>query len=553
MTDDVQKLQMAEVHKTEFGWTRSEIGMILIFLTALFFFRIYNLTSYDVLSADGTGYGPTGQAFFKTGDFKVFGSISGPVYPFFVGLLNLIVPDIESSLRMVSVFFSTMTVGVVYFMGRAFYNKPAAIAAALFCATLPFLHGMSGFDITEPTFTFFLLAGTFAFWKAYIEMNRLYAVVAGLLLVISYLTRSEGFITCFALSVFAVIELATRFRQSGKQLLLSVMIPFWLSFMLLFAPYLVYLHNMTGEWHLSGKAAGNAQVIKAYLGLTNDGIDVKFRFNKSGDGFDTAKGEGLGKLIRENPQVFLFNIKKNFSELPAALNGAMPWYLLFAAAAAFFVFPWNRKDLLARACIISICSPLIIYILFFVQQRGFHPYISALCVMAGAGVSLPGRFLEKSGIVVVLRPLTSILLLALPLAGYYVYLDFPREKPPYNYEQDGGRRDDKHIGLRLKKILPPDAIIMTRSGRIAFYAEKPMIIPPQEPYEKIMDYAQKNRVTHLILTIMLANMRPQLQPLFAPLENPGVPFTPPAGIKMIYAGIEPGGLPYIVYELGVKP
>lgn len=548
MTSNVQDQQDISVERGAPEWTRREIGMLMMFIGSVLLFRIYNLGSYDVLSADGTSYGPIGRAFFTSGDFKVFGTLSGPGYSFFVGLLNLFVPDMESSLRLVSVIFSSLTVAVVYCMGRAFYNRQSAIAAALLCATLPFLHGMSGIDITEPTFTFFLLAGTYVFWRSYCAANPWYAAAAGFLMVVSYLTRSEGFITWFALSVFALIDLAMRFRRDGRVLLLRVMIPFWLAFLLFFAPYMVYLHTMTGEWHLSGKAAGNAQVIKSYLGLNKDGVDVKFRFNKAGDGFDVAKGEGLGKLFRENPDVFFFNVRKNISELPGALNGAMPWYLLLAAAAALALFPWQRRDVLARACVVSICSPLLIYILFFVQQRGFHPYVSALCVTAGAGICLTGRLMNKAGLHGKLFSVAPLALLAFPLAGYYLYLDFPRQKPPYHYEQDGARRDDKHIGQRLKKILPPDAYIMTRSGRIAFYAEKQFLIPPQESYADIMAYALKNRITHLIVTPQIMAMRPQLQPLFGPIETPFAPFTPPPEVTLIYTGMEPGGLPYLVYQ-----
>jgi 4-amino-4-deoxy-L-arabinose transferase-like glycosyltransferase len=546
---DTHDQQTIRADKTVPAWTRLEIGFLSVFLCLVVFFRVINLSSYDVLSADGTSYGPIGQSFFRTGDFKVFGFLSGPGYSFFVGLFNLFFSDIETSLRVTSLFFSSMTVGVVYCMARAFYNRQSAVAAALLCATLPFLHGMSGIDITEPTFTFFLLAGVFVFWKAYTECTSLYAAVAGLLLVVSYLTRSEGFITWFALSVFAGIDLGLRFRQDSKRLFLRVMVPFWLTFMLFFAPYLVYLHNMTGEWHLSGKAAGNAQVIKSYLGLNPDGVDVKFRFKNTANGFDNAEGQGLGKLLREEPAVFFYNIRKNLSELPGAFSGAMPWYLLLAAAAALIVSPWQRRDLYARACIISICSPLVIYILFFVQQRGFHPYVSALCVVSGAGICLTGRLLGKYGLNTTLQPLIPLAVLVIPLTGYYAYLDYPREKPPYHFSQDGARRDDKHIGQRLKKVLPPDAYIMTRSGRIAFYAERPFLIPPQESYSDIMAYAFKNKVTHLIVTPQIMDMRPQLHPLFAPIVNPGAPFVPPPEVNLLYAGREAGGLPYLVYQL----
>jgi len=51
-----------------------------------------------------------------------------------------------------------------------------------------------------------------------------------------------------------------------------------------------------------------------------------------------------------------------------------------------------------------------------------------------------------------------------------------------------------------------------------------------------------------VVTPQLMNMRPQLAPLFGPLVNPGTPFAPPPDLQLIYAGEEPGGLPYLVYK-----
>jgi hypothetical protein len=90
---------------------------------------------------------------------------------------------------------------------------------------------------------------------------------------------------------------------------------------------------------------------------------------------------------------------------------------------------------------------------------------------------------------------------------------------------------------------------MTRSGRVAFYADMPMVIPPQAEPARILEYARKNRVTHLVANIQLMNMRPQLEYLFTPLIQPGTRFIPPTGMEIVHIGEEPGGLPYIVYRL----
>lgn len=520
---------------------KAEYVSLAVFLMTVFLFRTFNLQTYDVLSADGTAYGPVGRSFFQSGSFRVFGTISGPVYPFLAGLFDLVLHDLERSLRMVSVLFSTATTGIVYLFARKLFGVKGAVAAAVICASLPFLHDMSGVDIIEPTFTFFLTASAFLLWCAYLRSSAGYSSAAGLLMGVAYLSRSEGFISWFALTFLLIIVAVNTFRRDGMRLPYRIIAPFCVGFMLLFIPYLVYLHAETGIWQLSGKSALNAQVIREYLGKAN--VDQKFRLGTTG-GFDEGKNESLARLFKEEPELMKQNIMNNIKLLPVTLMDAMTWYLLLAVMAAVACAPWTARYLVARGMLIGICSPLVIYLLFFIQPRGFYPYVAFLCIWAGGGISFVDRIVPQ----VLKRFHISLVITAILLAGF-VYVDFPRQKPPYDYNQDGARRDDKHIGLRLKAVLPQKAVLMTRSGRIGFYSERPYVIPPQESFEAILAYAARNGVTHLVVTPQLIGMRPQLEFLFTPVANPGAPFTPPAGMKIVHAGWEPGGLPYLVYQL----
>jgi len=522
------------------SWTRREILSLLFFLTGVFIFRLYNLQVYDVISADGTSYGPIGRGFFQTGSLKAFGTISGPVYSFLAGLLDIVLHDLERSLRLVSVIFSTATVGIVYLFARSMFGVKGAMSAALFCATLPFLHSMSGIDIIEPTFGFFLVAAAFVFWHGYLRTSALLSAASGLLMGIAYLSRSEGFVSWFALTVFLAVSMFRSMRNEVSRLFLRVMVPFCLGFLVLLIPYMVYLHAETGKWQLSGKSGLNAQVIREYLGKAR--TDQKFSLDAKG-AFDGGQNESLSRLIKEEPELFKQNVRKNLLALPIALVDALTWYLLLAVLIALACVPWDRRFLMARGILVGICSPMVIYLLFFVQPRGLYPYVAFLCVWAGGGIALLERVVPQSW-----KRYPVSLIIAVGICAYFVYLDLPRAKPPYHYTQDGARRDDKHIGQRLKKMLPPDAVVMTRSGRIAFYAERPMIVPPQESYGEIIAYARKNRVTHLIVTNQLVNMRPQLAALYGPLIDPGAPFVPPSGLRLIYIGVEHGGLPYLVYQ-----
>ena len=91
-------------------------------------------------------------------------------------------------------------------------------------------------------------------------------------------------------------------------------------------------------------------------------------------------------------------------------------------------------------------------------------------------------------------------------------------------------------------------MMITRSGRIGFYSERKYLLPPQTDYSGLLKFAKESKVDYLIATPQLLNMRPQLEFLFTPILDPGVPFTPPPELELVAVAQEPGGLPYIVYR-----
>jgi hypothetical protein len=178
------------------------------------------------------------------------------------------------------------------------------------------------------------------------------------------------------------------------------------------------------------------------------------------------------------------------------------------------------------------------------DPRYLYPYIPLLLVACGGGL----QRLEELALPLVRVRFALAAFVALSLSAFYLFGNVPRTPPPYHYSQDGGRFDDKQVGLRLKGLLPPEAVLMTRSGRIGFYAERRMVIPPEADLQSSLDFARRQGVTHIIANIQLYSMRPAFEPLFAPLLVPGAVTSVPE-VELVYAGQEPGGQPYLVYRL----
>ncbi|EHP85928.1 glycosyl transferase family 39 [Geobacter metallireducens RCH3] len=548
MTGDKRTFQLPGIGRIK----SVDAALVLLLIALAAAYSVYGLRQYDVVSADGAGYASSGKAFFKTGDPRCFGTLFPPLYPFLVGLFNLALDNLETSARMVSVFFNALTLIPLYGLALDLWGRRAALCASILFITLPFLHGMSGIDITEPTYTFFALAAAWAFRRCLAARGKGTAFAAGALLGIAYLARPEGFIVAaaFAGILLLLLFLPPRKGWMGQALLLAV---FWCGFLVPAAPYMNYLHNVTGAWQLSGKTGLNSSIIREYRGETPP--DQHMRLNEQGQ--EVGGGNStLLDLMKESPDIFWGNIRDNLHALPRELAGTFPWFLFVLSCIGYLWLPRYepedggeraapaRQGLMDRLLLASVCSPLALYVVYFVQPRGFYAYVPVFLMATGGGLARIDSWVRR------ITPLeTGIVLPIVAVLGlWYVYSGIPAPKPPYHYTQDGARYDDKQVGLRLRSIIPPGATIITRSGRIGFYSQRAYLMPPQGSLAEIIAFADKNHADYLIATIQLLSMRPQLEILYQPLFGTGGNAPPLPGIEAVYIGQEPGGLPYIVYR-----
>lgn len=521
----------------------AEFIFLVVFCVAAFAWKALSVKNQLVISADGTSYCMSGRDFFIDGNPKHFGTVFPPLYPFLIGLFDLFMGNLELAARYVSVLFSTMTIVPVYLVGRVALGRVgAAITCGLF-TLLPLVHTMSAIDIAEPVYTFFMLSGTLLFWhgtaSGNISKRKLYC--SGLLLGLAYLARPESFVTLFSLSLFMAAACFVQYRSSFRLFLIGVVFA-WAGFFTMGLPYMTYLHSVTGAWQLSGKTGTNVNAIKEFKGLAL--TDQRFQLNDKGE-FVSQEGSLTG-LILEEPGLFLLIVKKNVEEFIPALKSALPVYMWPFVLAGFFLLPWRGEGFRYKLFLGGTLSPVLLYLIFYIVSRYLYPYLPLLLILFTYTLLRLDRVVSgRLGI----PPAWVSIAVAIVFGSYFIYTEIPRPLPPYHYEQDGGRFDDKQVGLRLKQILPKGSVLMTRSGRVAFYAGMPMVIPPQAETAQIMEYARKNRVTHLVANMQLMNMRPQLEYLFIPLTNPGTRFLPPTGMEIVHIGEEPGGLPYIIYRL----
>jgi hypothetical protein len=213
-------------------------------ICAGFALRLLVALKAQCIEMDGIGYATIadqfGKGLFRAGLNNVF----SPMYPFFVSLLHLAVPDVELAGRLVSVFFGVLLIWISFlFASRLLCDSAKAVWVAVLVAFHPYLVRYSGQVLSESLAAFLFTLTVFSFYAGWQDRRRAALVVSGVCLLLTYLTRPE-YLVFYA--PFLLLLLRRR-RVADCAVLL-------LPFLVLGALYISYLHAQTGKWMVSNRA-----------------------------------------------------------------------------------------------------------------------------------------------------------------------------------------------------------------------------------------------------------------------------------------------------------
>jgi hypothetical protein len=206
--------------------------------------RLYVAATAAAIELDGIGYATMADNFAKGLFGRAMESVFPPVYPLFVALFHLAIPDVEVAGRIVSLAFGVLLIYLSFLFARRFFrDEGKALWAALLVALQPYLVRYSGAVLSEACTTFLFSATVFSFYMAWQEKRRRFIGISGLCLALTYLTRPE-YLVFYA--PFIVCLLARR------RFLDSLL--FFLPFLFLGFFYMGCLWWQTGVWAISRKA-----------------------------------------------------------------------------------------------------------------------------------------------------------------------------------------------------------------------------------------------------------------------------------------------------------
>ena len=153
--------------------------------------RVVGLIQTGYIRVDGTIYVKIGESFSKGEFADAFRGAFPPVYPFFIGLFHLLIPDLELAGNLVSFVFGVILIYIVFVFVKKFFGSQYALLASFFVAIHPFLVRNSVTVLSESVATLLFALSVFFYYRGWTEEQTGDVALSGIFLGLTYLTRPE--------------------------------------------------------------------------------------------------------------------------------------------------------------------------------------------------------------------------------------------------------------------------------------------------------------------------------------------------------------------------
>jgi 4-amino-4-deoxy-L-arabinose transferase-like glycosyltransferase len=469
--------------------TLNEKQLLLLIIGITFGLRLYAVLMAQGIANDSAAYGFMARDFLK-GNFIKGLSIPGhPLYPLLMALFSFDTTHVEMAGRLLSLFFGTLTIIPLFYLVKEAIGEKEAIFSALLYSFQPYLVTYSGMLLTEATYWALLILSVYFFWTGLKKEKIWRMMLSGFFLGLAYLTRPEGIGYVFVYLIWVVVEGGFKRKWFKKLILIGVLI---LTVFIFVIPYVLYIHQETGQWLISKKGVGTQSQF----------------FKKSVEEVDPSKGIEQSKPIKKNSEILM--ITQNVVRfLPFVVYHYLRAYHFSLWLFLFFGLIRVRQKIIAYEFFLA---SLVLFHLFslstFVPStiRFSVPVVPLSLFWAGTGLLEIKRYLEKMRISHPEKVIFSFIVLV-------ILVQLPQSLTPERRH----RAEQKKVGLWLKQNTPQDAIIMSNSPQEAFYADREFMMLPQGisspgnpglSYNEIIHYARTKGVRYILVNQNTHEMNP---------------------------------------------
>lgn len=510
--------------------------------------RLILLPRGAVINGDGVYYATLAH---HLADGQVSDGISGywsPLYPALVALASLVVSNLETAGRLVSVFAGGAVVVPTFVLARQLFDRRTALLAAGVVAVHPALLESSTWVMTEAVYTLLLMSAIAMGWTALRSGHWAWFAATGAVFGLAYLTRPEaiGFAPLFALFGVALgtrigADAGLRTRAARAVLALAACAAVAL-------PYVIVVHAKTGSWTISSKVDSNTQFGESgsILSLVDGGRTTRMD-ELFGSAFDVPAASpvvsdsavapppqsprptrshetGLRRLVTTGRDNLVHQVREY---LPVVL----PYALLACAAlgliAALATQGWPRHVYLLAFGVASVVG----YSATVTELRYIYPLvpIAAAYLAFGAWTIAEGAAwlatrwragTVRSPLVVAGAAVTTLTLLGVALAPRYEgHFGRPTLEESPLEEKEAGRWLQQHTDDR-------DLLVMADNATVAFYAGGAHVFIPDEPFATVLDYARRRQVDYWVLSKRRMPRTSYARPSAATMSG--------AGLQLVY-------------------
>ena len=464
----------------DFFKTLNEKQVLLLLIGIAFALRLYAVLMAQGIAFDSAGYGFWARDFLKGHFIKGLSAPAPPLYPFLISLLSLNTAHVEIAGRLLSLFFGTFAIIPLFYLIKGAVGQKEAIFSALFYSFHPYLVTYSGMLLTEATYWGFLILSVYFFWTGLKKEKVWKMASSGCFLGLAYLTRPEGIGYVLVYLIWIIVDGVFGKKWFKKLILMGVLI---LSVLVFVIPYVLSIHQETGQWLISKKGLGT---------------QAQF-FKKGVEEVNPSKGIEPDKPVRKN-----FRIQKITQKVVHFLPSVIYHYLRAYHFSLWLFLFFGLMRVRGRVIAFELfLASLVLFHLFslstFVPStiRFSVPVIPLSLFWAGAGILEIKRYLGK---IRISNPEKVISLCIL----FVILIQLPQSLTP----ERRSRTDQKKVGVWLKQNTPPDAIIMSNSPIEAFYADREFMMLPQgisapgnpgKSYSEIIKYAKMEGVRYILV------------------------------------------------------
>jgi len=418
--------------------------------------RLYLFENYYTINNDGILYIEAARHFWAGAWSEGLASFYPPLFPIMIAAAYPLIGDWELAGQFWPFVLGVLGLFPLFGLLRALYGPRVAQVALLFYGVSPYLARLSLHVRTEIPYIFFLLLALFLLQRGLDRGSPLSFFSMGVSSGLAYLIRSEGFGLVVVLILFLLYR-GWLYARLGKAVV--QLAPLLVGFILLAAPYVLYLKQDTGSWLISRKAG-----FILYLGLADHDLGPDQVTMKDSDRVSVVS------LISSRPLTYAKKVFVDaFRSLGVYFEAVHYSYLPFLFLGWLLFFRgrfWERDEFLLAAIILFYVGT---FSLLYVNRRYAVPLVPLSLGWVAAGYLAMERYCRTRW------PRRGGVLMGFVLALFLVGT-LPKTLQAIGREKLYLREAGSYF-----KAKPGNPTIVTTNARVAFYAagQRTLVTEPE--------------------------------------------------------------------------